>query len=130
MFCFGFFFFFFVFFFNVPCSYGAACYRLHNVDHCLKFSHPGPNEMNRERPKAEHNLADQVNVNWEKEYSEPDKHVKVAKAAKPFVATTPSVEDGLADGEHILAFPSISTSTFAFDSEKAMSVLVEEVVFV
>lgn len=99
--------------------YGAGCYRLGNADHCLKYSHPGVNEMNREREQVEHNLVNQISKDWDRG-KEPGHIVKKVKPAPK----KRQVDD---EQVHVLAFPSISTATFEFDLEKAMSVLVDEV---
>ncbi len=123
------------------CNYGAECYRRQNAEHCEKYRHPGVNEINRARAKAEHNLADQITPDWEEEEEEVvdvddeenDGVMEAMAEAEPegdesMGATNASLEiiEGGAEKNHVLAFPSISTATFAFDASRAMTVLVEE----
>lgn len=86
----------------------------------------------------EHNLAEQIAPDWDQASS--PKRLPPAKAepkAAPKQSAldpkpSPPVQKNDDDekethDEHVLAFPSISTATFQFDVEKAVSVLVDEV---
>jgi hypothetical protein len=99
-------------------------------------SHPGVNEINRERKREEYNLVDQISRDWdtyqipekmnnvEKEESKKNDKEKVMIKAKE---EEEQEEEKKNDEMHTLAFPSISTATFEFDVEKAMTVLIDEV---